>query len=92
MIDLKLTAHLAGLSGLDFSETQLAEAAEQMEEIIKLMDKVKSFAEAAETYRAEPTEYGCLREGDAVASPCAKKMLDNAKEKNSLGIVVPKVV
>ena len=92
MIDLNLTAHLAELSGLDFSEDHLAEAAEQMEEIIKLMDKVKSFGEEAEAYRAKPTEYGNLREDDAAASPCTEKMLDNAKEKNSLGIVVPKIV
>ena len=40
MFDLELTAHLAELSKLAFTEDELKAMAEQMSDIVALMDKV----------------------------------------------------
>lgn len=99
MSNFELITYLAKLSGLDFPENRLAEVAEEMKEIITLMDEVKSFddeelqRDVRDAARLTlPTEYDCLRTDKAELSPCVEKMLSNTKEKNDLGIIVPKIV
>ena len=56
MFDLELTAHLAELSKLAFTEDELKAMAEQMSDIVALMDKVKETDPSLPTYSTDAVE------------------------------------
>lgn len=68
-MDMELMRHLAELSGLGCPEEELAALAGEMEEIIRLMDKVKAAGGAAGAYRQTPVAYGSLRQDEPGRSP-----------------------
>lgn len=92
MFDLELTAHLAELSKLAFTEDELKAMAEQMSDIVALMDKVKETDPSLPTYATDAVEYNNLRKDEAKPSFETEKILENAKNKKNSSFVVPKVV
>ena len=80
MFDAKLTAHLADLSKIAFTEEELEKMTDDMTDIIALMDKVNA------------EEYMNLREDRAEKSFETEKIIKNAKNVKNNSFVVPKVV
>lgn len=92
MVDEKLTAHLAELSKLEFTDAELAEMTKDMTDIIGLMDKVCGFDSNVKPYTLDPVDYSELREDTHNDSYPTEEILGNAKNVKSNSFVVPKVV
>lgn len=92
MFDIKLTGHLAQLSKIEFTESELERISAQMTDIIALMDTVKDFDKNEQTFALEPTVYSELRQDEAENSFETSKILENAKQVRNNSFVVPKVV
>lgn len=92
MFDLKLTAHLAELSKLAFSDDELKNMTEQMHSIIAVMDKVKEINQSVPVYSANAVEYKNLRKDEAKTSFETNKILQNAKKQQKSSFVVPKII
>ena len=82
-MDLNMVKYLAELSKLEYSDKELAATAEQMTDIIDLMDTVK---EIDITYYLND-----LRKDEVIESMPTSKVLSNAVNTNNC-FVVPKVV
>lgn len=92
MFDKKLTAHLAELSKLDFTDEELEKMTEDMTAIAALMDKVRGFEENEKPYTVEPAAYGDLRADEYRNSYPTEDILKNAANVKNDSFVVPKVV
>lgn len=92
MVDEKLTAHLAELSKLEFTDEELVDMTKDMTDIIGLMDKVRGFESGAEPYTLEAADYKALREDKYEASYPNEDILRNADKVKNDSFVVPKVV
>ena len=92
MFDKKFTEHLAELSKIGFSDAELGDMAEDMTDVIALMDKVRDFDEAAEPYTPEAVGYGKLRVDRYTDSYPQSEILKNADMTKRGSFVVPKVV
>lgn len=86
MIDSQMTKHLAKLSGLEFSENELKKISADMEDIIKLMDKIKEIDFSAGS--KEPVGYDSLRPDLPQASYDKKEIMKNSKT----GFEIPKIM
>lgn len=92
MFDTKLTAHLADLSKIAFTDDELEVMTNQMSDIINLMDKVKEINPNSKTYALDAVEYRNLRTDTARESFETEKIIKNAKNVKNNSFVVPKVV
>lgn len=92
MFDSKLTAHLADLGKIAFTEEELEAMTAQMNDIINLMDKVKQFNSNDATYALDATAYEQLREDKARESFNTEDIIKNAENVKNNSFVVPKVV
>lgn len=92
MFDQKLTAHLAELSKLSFTDAELEKMTEDMTAIAALMDKVRSFEENGKPYAVEPAAYGDIRPDEYRESYRTDDVLKNADKVKNDSFVVPKVV
>lgn len=92
MIDTKLTAHLAELSKLAFTEEELTVMTKEMNDIVSLMDTVSDFDATNVFHVTEAVEMKALREDKAKPSMDRQGILANAKEKEDTFFKVPKVV
>ena len=92
MVDEKLTAHLAELSKLEFTDAELAEMTKDMTDIIGLMDKVCGFDGSVKPYTLDPVDYNELRCDEHAESYPNGEILGNAKNVKNDSFVVPKVV
>lgn len=91
-MDLAMVKYLAELGKLEFSDSELEKAADEMTDIIDLMDTVK---EINITYDALKDNHDVflneLRQDAAAPSMETKKVLQNAVNSDNC-FVVPKVV
>ena len=92
MFDEKLTAHLAELSKLEFTDEELADMTKDMTDIIGLMDKVCGFNDGVNPYTLDPVDYADLRSDEHADSYPSNEILENAKNIKNDSFVVPKVV
>ena len=92
MVDEKLTAHLAELSKLKFTGTELSQMTKDMTDIIALMDKVCDFDAGTAPYALDSVNYDNLREDTDKDSYPASDILKNAANVKNNSFVVPKVV
>ena len=92
MFDEKLTAHLADLSKIAFTESELETMTSQMADIINLMDKVKDFNSNDNTYSLDAAAYKDLRHDEPRVSLETEKIIQNAQNVKNNSFVVPKVV
>ena len=93
MAQLELVKHLAELSKLRLSEDALERKAEEMEDIIRLMDSIKEFSmEDDKTGVNDAVCYNNLREDKALDSFPRREITKNAKAESGGYFTVPKVV
>ena len=92
MFNTELTKHLAELSKLSFSDSELETVTKQMSDIIDLMDKVKEIDSSLETFSLPATDYENLRPDKARESFNTNLIVKNAKSVQDNAFVVPKVV
>lgn len=91
-MDLEMVKYLAQLGKLEFSEEELAVKAEEMTDIINLMDTVKEIDITYDAYKDNHNVYiNDLREDVIKDSMATEKVLQNAVNSNNC-FVVPKVV
>lgn len=92
MFDSDITKHLAELSKIEFSEEELIEMTSDMENIIRLMDKVKDFDSNSEPYALDAVDFNSLRKDFHDDSYNTNDLLSNAKITKNKCFVVPKVI
>lgn len=91
-MDLNTVKYLADLSKLEFSEEELAKTADEMTDIIDLMDSVKEIDITYDALKDNHNVYiNDLREDVVNESMPTPKVLQNAVNTNNC-FVVPKVV
>lgn len=92
MFNAKLTAHLAELSKLEFTEDELNAITKEMDDIIALMDTVSDFDAANVFHATQSVEIDHFRADNEAPSMERQKILENAKKKEDTFFTVPKVV
>ena len=91
-MDLNMVKYLAELSKLEYSDKELAATAEQMTDIIDLMDTVKEIDITYDDLKDNHDVYlNDLRKDEVIESMPTSKVLSNAVNTNN-GFVGPKVV
>lgn len=91
-MDLEMVKYLAELGKLEFSDDALAKTANEMTDIINLMDTVKEIDITYDALKDNHDVYlNNLREDAAAPSMETQKVLQNAVNSNNC-FVVPKVV
>lgn len=91
-MDLNMVKYLAELSKLEYSDNELAATAEQMTDIIDLMDTVKEIDITYDDLKDNHDVYlNDLRKDEVIESMPTPKVLSNAVNTNNC-FVVPKVV
>lgn len=91
-MDLNMVKYLAELSKLEYSDKELAATAEQMTDIIDLMDTVKEIDITYDDLKDNHDVYlNDLRKDEVIESMPTSKVLSNAVNTNNF-FVVPKVV
>ena len=88
MVDIK---RIAELSCIEFTEEELGSIAEDMKEIIGLMDKVCEL-DGGEVLNREAVKFGDLKADTPHESYDTQDILKNAKKTQGSCFVVPKVV
>lgn len=92
MFDANLTKHLAELSKLEFSDSELERVTSEMSEIIELMDRVKDIDPSEKVYTLSGVDFDSLRPDCAAPSLETEKIIANAKAVKDNTFTVPKVV
>ncbi|MGN0601533.1 MAG: Asp-tRNA(Asn)/Glu-tRNA(Gln) amidotransferase subunit GatC [Oscillospiraceae bacterium] len=91
-MDLEMVKYLAQLGKLEFSDEELAKKADEMTDIIDLMDTVKEIDINYDALKDNHNVYiNDLREDVVKDSLATEKVLQNAVNSNNC-FVVPKVV
>ena len=91
-MDLNMVKYLAELSKLEYSDKELAATAEQMTDIIDLMDTVKEIDITYDDLKDNHDVYlNDLRKDEVIESMPTSKVLSNAVNTTNC-FVVPKVV
>lgn len=92
MEQMDLMKKLAELSKLELDAAELAGFAEQMGEIMELMDRVKAFHEPEAAECPAPVVFSELREDAVQPSYPAEAVLAAAEEAENQSFIVPKIV
>lgn len=92
MLDLDTVNHLAELSMLSFDDEERKRLATELEDIKKLMDKVKGQESLPCFSLVSPIKYKMLRCDKAFKSMDKKRVLANAKKAKDFGFSVPRIV
>ena len=92
MFDIKLSAHLAELSKLSFTETELYEVTKEMNEIVSLMDAVSDFTATEALNTAAAVGLDQIRADVKCGSTPRSEILKNAAKSEKNAFAVPKVV
>lgn len=92
MVNEELTKKLAELSKIRFTDRELEIMAEEMVNIIGLVDKVKEFDSREEKFRTDTCAYEDLREDEIRESFRTEEITGNAVRVKEDSFVVPKVV
>ncbi len=91
-MDLEMVKYLAELGKLEFSDKELEKTADEMTDIINLMDTVKEIDITYDAFKDNHNVYlNDIREDVSATSMETKKVLQNAVNSNNC-FVVPKVV
>ena len=92
MFDVKLAAHLAELSKIEFTDAELEKITKEMDEIINLMDTVSDFEDTKKSANNPAIGLDEIRNDLKKPSSPREVILKNAAEKDSKAFTVPKVV
>ena len=91
-MDKEFIKHLAELSKLSFTESELSKITLEMEDIITLMDSIKDADKFYEQPSKEAVSYADLRDDIPCKSSEKDDILKNAKRTEKSNFAVPKVV
>lgn len=92
MFDKKLATHLAELSKIEFTKSELDKITAEMDEIISLMNTVSDFEDTEISTLNNAVGLDKIREDLKKPSSPRKDVLQNASEKDKKSFSVPKVV
>ncbi len=92
MFNTDLTKHLAELSKIKFTDSELESMTNDMTNIIAIMDKVKDFDSSKPAYALGAVNYNDLRTDEYRNSYPTEEITSNAKNVKNNSFVVPKVV
>ena len=85
--------HLAALSKLELSQSELAQLSGELETIVNYMDILSQLpVEGAECAGQEPTLHNVFREDRVICSQNRTALLSNAPETDGETLTVPKTV
>ncbi len=91
-MDLEMVKYLAELGKLEFTDEALAKTADEMTDIIELMDTIKDFGLEYDALKDNHNVFlNDLRKDEKLPSMSTEKVLQNAVNSDSC-FVVPKVV
>ncbi len=92
MFNSELTKHLAELSKIEFTDSELEQMTADMTNIIAVMDRVCEFDASKPAYALDAVNYNDLRADEYTDSYPTDKITANAKNVKNNSFVVPKVV
>lgn len=92
MFDLTLATHLAELSKINFTDTELKKITDEMDEIINLFDTVSNFEDVENLSVNSAKNLDEIRQDVKKPSSPRKDILKNASKKSEKAFTVPKVV
>lgn len=92
MFDSNMTKHLAELSKIEFTDSELQNMTKDMTDIIAIMDKVCDFDASVTPYALDNVDYNNLRPDSSKESYSSENIITNAKNSKNNSFVVPKVV
>ena len=92
MFDIKLSAHLAELSKISFTDAELNTLTKEMDEIVALMDVVKDFTANEDLNTAFAVGLDQIRKDEKSDSTPRSEILKNAAKSSANAFAVPKVV
>ncbi len=92
MVNKELTKHLAELSKISFTESEEEKITKEMNDIITLMDKVKSFNYNTPISSDNCIEYKNLREDICKSTDNTDTITSNAKCIKEGCFIVPKII
>ncbi len=92
MFDIKLSAHLAELSKIKFTDAELDEVTKEMNEIVALMDVVADFTANEDLNTASAVGLDQIRADHKCDSTPRSEILKNAAKSKANAFAVPKVV
>ena len=92
MFDKKLSAHLAELSKIIFTDAELNTITKEMDEIVALMDVVKDFTANEDLNTAFAVGLDQIRKDEKCDSTPRSEILKNAAKSSANAFAVPKVV
>jgi aspartyl-tRNA(Asn)/glutamyl-tRNA(Gln) amidotransferase subunit C len=92
LFDKKLSAHLAELSKLSFTEAELNIITNEMDEIVALMDTISDFSEEGTLNKGAAVGLNQIREDVKCDSAPRSEILKNAAKSEKNAFAVPKVV
>ncbi|CDA73207.1 asp-tRNAAsn/Glu-tRNAGln amidotransferase C subunit [Ruminococcus sp. CAG:579] len=91
-MDLEMVKYLAELGKLEFTDEALAKTADEMTDIIELMDTIKDFGLEYDALKDNHNVFlNDLRKDEKLPSMSTEKVLQNAVNSDNC-FVVPKVV
>lgn len=91
-MDLEMVKYLAELGKLEFTDEALAKTADEMTDIIELMDTIKDFGLEYDALKGNHNVFlNDLRKDEKLPSMSTEKVLQNAVNSDNC-FVVPKVV
>ena len=90
-MELKQLEHLAELSKLEFSDSELKEFSKEFESLIELANKVKNSKISGER-KLNIIDMQQLRDDEIIESTSVDVLLKNSPETNKDSIVVPRIM
>lgn len=90
-MELKQLEHLAELSKLEFSDSELKEFSKEFESLIELANKVKNSKTSGER-KLNIIDMQQLRDDKIIESTSVDVLLKNSPETNKDSIVVPRIM
>ena len=92
MFNINLATHLAELSKIEFTESELEKITREMDEIISLMDTVSDFEATKQSANDAAVGLDEIRSDLKKPSSPREDILKNAAKKDDKAFTVPKVV
>lgn len=92
MFNIDLTKHLAELSKINFTESELNDMTADMAEIVAIMDKVRDFSCDISTDKSDAINFNDLRSDIPESSFTTHDIVKNAKTVTANSFTVPKIV
>lgn len=92
MFDLNEVRHIAELSKLEFSNDELTDVMNDMNEIVNIMDIICDFDNRITEYRLNAIKCDDLRDGETEKSCATEVITSNSAKVENNAFIVPRVI